>query len=299
MPPKPLAARTGAGLRSALAALALAPALAAPAHASPAMWVARDADSTVYLLGTIHVLDPEADWQTPAILKGLAEADELWLEIDFAGDRTAGFASIARLGTSPDRTLLGRLTPRERDDLTAVAADVGLSVNTMQGMRPWLAAMVISLGAARKAGLTETGVDQWLAGTAAADGKPLKAFETGAEQIAIFADLTEAQELDMLRSTVETLRRDGPEAMRRVFEVWRSGDLDKIAAETDRDIRAAGPAIYDRFLTDRNRRFAAKIEAVMKGSGTSFVAVGAAHFAGSGSVLEFLEQAGITAERVE
>ena len=30
----------------------------APALAQPAFWVVRDADSTIYLLGTIHLLNP-------------------------------------------------------------------------------------------------------------------------------------------------------------------------------------------------------------------------------------------------
>ena len=41
---------------AASAALAL---LASPAHAEPAMWVVKDADSTIYLLGTFHLTKPE------------------------------------------------------------------------------------------------------------------------------------------------------------------------------------------------------------------------------------------------
>ena len=51
----------------ALALVPCAPALAdarAPAitAARPALWVARDADTTIYFFGTIHLLKPETRW---------------------------------------------------------------------------------------------------------------------------------------------------------------------------------------------------------------------------------------------
>ena len=39
-----------------------APPPAAPGDADPALWVVRDADTTVYLFGTIHVLKPGLSW---------------------------------------------------------------------------------------------------------------------------------------------------------------------------------------------------------------------------------------------
>ena len=40
------------------AAVALALGLAGPVAAEPAVWVIKDADSTIYLMGTVHVLKP-------------------------------------------------------------------------------------------------------------------------------------------------------------------------------------------------------------------------------------------------
>ena len=53
---------------------------ALPAKAEPAMWVIRDNDSTVYLIGTLHLLRHETEWNTAKVEKTLTESTELWLE---------------------------------------------------------------------------------------------------------------------------------------------------------------------------------------------------------------------------
>src|SRR5688572_23990717 len=72
--------RLRGALCAALAALGLA-AMAAPASAEPPMWVVKDADSTIYLFGTVHLLDPAIEWKTARVLKALDQATQLWVEI--------------------------------------------------------------------------------------------------------------------------------------------------------------------------------------------------------------------------
>lgn len=71
---------------SALAVLLALPACAktparAPGDADPALWVVRDADTTVYLFGTIHVLKPGLSWFDEAVRAAFDKADEVKLEI--------------------------------------------------------------------------------------------------------------------------------------------------------------------------------------------------------------------------
>ena len=64
---------------AALAVLALT-SLATPAFAQPAFWVIKDADSTIYLLGTIHLLKPETQWRTEKLDTAIAESGDPRLE---------------------------------------------------------------------------------------------------------------------------------------------------------------------------------------------------------------------------
>src|SRR3954469_22862665 len=53
--------------RSFLAALIFILLAAVEANAEPAMWVVRDADSTIYLIGTMHLLKHDAEWKADKV----------------------------------------------------------------------------------------------------------------------------------------------------------------------------------------------------------------------------------------
>ena len=66
---------------SFLGTLAAAIVLAGAAKAEPAMWVIRDKDSTIYLIGTVHALRGETVWDSAKVRKTMTESNELWLEV--------------------------------------------------------------------------------------------------------------------------------------------------------------------------------------------------------------------------
>ena len=64
-----------------LAAAALAAAMPAPApSATPALFVVRDADTTVYIFGTFHALDGQTQWFGNRVRGAFERSDELVLE---------------------------------------------------------------------------------------------------------------------------------------------------------------------------------------------------------------------------
>ena len=86
-------------LRRALAAL-LALLIATPAAAAPALWKFGDADTTIYLFGTIHALPPGYQWQDARISQAMAAADTLVIETMIDKDPQA----VARLFPPPAPT---------------------------------------------------------------------------------------------------------------------------------------------------------------------------------------------------
>ena len=54
---------------------------AVTARAEPAMWVIKDKDSTIYLIGTLHLLRHDMEWDAAKVKKTVGESTELWLEI--------------------------------------------------------------------------------------------------------------------------------------------------------------------------------------------------------------------------
>ena len=67
-------------LQAGVGAIALL-AGASPAFAEPPMWVIEDEDSTLYLFGTVHLLDPNTEWRTERVMGALDEATEVWFEV--------------------------------------------------------------------------------------------------------------------------------------------------------------------------------------------------------------------------
>ena len=50
-------------------------------EAKPAMWVVKDADTTIYLFGTVHILKPEISWFNGAVKSAFDGSDRLVLEL--------------------------------------------------------------------------------------------------------------------------------------------------------------------------------------------------------------------------
>lgn len=269
---------------------------AGAARAEPALWVARDADSTVYLFGTIHVLKPGVFWRSGKVDQAYRSSGELWLEMQEGDDPAVAQALVARLGLSPT-PLSGRLTAAEQAKLATAAETLGLPAPALDRMRPWLAALTLTVAPLIKAGYDpKAGVDQVLEDQAEADGKPIRTFETMEQQMRFFADLPPEVELEVLRQTLgET--EDGKAVLDRMADAWARGDVRALEIDVIDEMRAEHPKVYAALFTDRNKVWAERIDRLMDGAGVHFVAVGAGHLLGPDSVQAQLAARGIETER--
>ncbi|HYG25894.1 MAG TPA: TraB/GumN family protein, partial [Caulobacteraceae bacterium] len=112
-------------------------ALSGAAAASPAMWVVRDADSEIYLFGTLHMLDGRLAWQTPLLQEVYEQADCIWFEADVSGDPARARSLMARYGVDPSRRLTQKLSPRLMRRLTPILQRQQISFAAVDSLRPW------------------------------------------------------------------------------------------------------------------------------------------------------------------
>jgi uncharacterized protein YbaP (TraB family) len=276
--------------------------LAKPAEANrPALWKAGDADTTVYFLGTVHVLPPALEWRTPEIDKALGEAKAVYFETDIEPDQSAMSTVILQVGMyPPGETLSQRLSPDDRAALTAAAEQVGASMNMIDRMRPWLAATTLGQLAIGKAGFDPTsGVERSLFPDARAAGKDIRKFETVEEQLHAFSDLPENVQMSFLIEGVREIGNES-ETLTEMVDAWAAGDtaaLNRIMIEGD---LGKMPEIYAALLVNRNARWVPKLDQLIRTEpGTFFVAVGTAHLIGKDSVFEMMRPLGYAVERVE
>ncbi|MGA0606090.1 TraB/GumN family protein [Phenylobacterium sp. VNQ135] len=274
-------------IRAVTAALAASAALlsATAAAAQPPVWVVKDADSEMVLFGSVHVLPPGLAWKPPALAAALKDADDLWFELPAGPEAEQESARLAgeKGVLPPGESLFKRLPPADAARLVRVAEAYGVDKAVLDRLEPWLAELALSGAAFRKSGAgLEDGVEK--AVEAAAPPKARRrALETVAEQLAIFDEAPEGEQIASLRETMVEMEKD-PKAFDTLVAAWASGDLGLIEREALQPLRQASPLLYRRLVTDRNARWVQTLDHRLKGKGRTVVVVGMGHLIGDGGV---------------
>ena len=267
------------------------------AAADPAMWVVKDADSTVYLLGTIHLLKPGVNWRSEKLEAALKASDEFWMEVDIEEDPAIAQTYALNFGMDARHPLPDTLGEKNYAKLLSVAERFQIPTTHLPEMRPWLATMVLSRAQIMSVGYDpELGVDRTLEREAMAAGKPVKGFETAAQQLGFLSGLPDKIAAEMLIQTLDELE-EGVAAVDTLSAAWLAGNVKQLQKEGPDKMRQSAPALYDAMLVQRNANWMKQIDAMLKGSGTQFIAVGAAHLVGSDGLPEQLRQRGYKVER--
>jgi hypothetical protein len=296
---------------AALLAAACSPAAERADTGGLPMWVIKDADSTIYLTGTVHMLPPDLEWKSAKLETALKDADELWLELPMKSDpvemmRDVGPIMMKRM-FSFNRPLSSLLTDEEEQQLAAAVERAKIPPQTAQGfenMKPWAVTMMLGMGPLVANGYDpEAGVDLTLTKMAEDQKDEIKGFETFQQQMDLLSGGAEEEQLAGLRAALSA----PPEAMDELqkqseaaFEAWAKGDP-KPVEDLMASMAAGGPGMegmsIETILYNRNEDWAGQIEKLLAGEGVSFIAVGAGHLVGPKSVQERLKLRGITAER--
>ncbi|MEO6715942.1 MAG: TraB/GumN family protein [Novosphingobium sp.] len=266
-----------------------------PAH--PAIWQVSDKDTTIFLFGTIHALPQGIDWFGDRVASAFNGSQELVTEIVEA-DPAALQASVRAKAMLPaGTTLRGMLTPAQRAKYDAALTTYGIPVAALDRFKPWYAAVFLSaLPVLRDGYAAQNGVEELLNTRAKAAHRPHSALETAQYQLGLFDSLPLATQMRYLNEVVTDLptARNQLGAM---VEAWKRGDADTLARLMNED--QDEPELMERLVTNRNKTWADWIKARLDKPGVVFVAVGAGHLAGAGSVQDQLRTRGITASRVQ
>ena len=257
----------------AAAALAAAVPAAGPAQpmSEPAMFVVRDADTTIYLFGTFHALDGNEQWFGGSIRNAFENSNELVLE-----------------------TLL----PEGRN----AAQQLRQAQPTSRPSGSFLATTRIAISASREQGMqVENGADTVLRHVAESEGKPVEQLETLQFQLNMFSKLPAGGSPPHNARAGQPIQQEAvenlPQTMARMQWAWKHGDQAVFVRMLDQ-LDESSPDTYRMMFTERNARWADWIAARMQTPGTVFVAVGAGHLAGKDSVLVRLAEKGIDSQRV-
>lgn len=288
-----------AAAREAIYEKALADAEASHGAGEPAVWTLADKDTTIHLIGTVHLLRPDLDWRSADIDAALAEADTLVFEADVtsreAGVEMMRFVSENAIFTD-GRQLTSLLNEAETAELQHALDYLDYPLGAFQTFRPWYAAINLSVLQMQKDGFDpEAGVEQVLEREGRAAGKRFAYLETIDQQLGRFAALPDEEQIDFLISSAEDIE-EGTEVLDILVNEWEDGDVAGLGLLLSNPEMMGSHAIYDALLKDRNEDWVPKIEAMLDEPGNVLIAVGAGHLAGKDSVIEMLRADGYEVE---
>ncbi len=275
---------------------AAAPA-AAPAGKGPALWKVADADTTIYLFGTVHVLPQGLEWYDAPIAEALGASQTIVTEIPMDAGSQAELQQLTQAkGLLPaGTTLRSLLDADESATYTTAMGKIGIPVEAFDPLKPWLAGLTFAILPLMQQGYDpNSGVEKVL--LAKAEGKETGALETAEFQLGIFDGMTQEAQVAFMMDAAEGIDDVKPTLDRMVAE-WIKGDADQLAAVMNEGM--SDPAVAEALLYNRNANWAEWIDTRLDAPGTVFIAVGAGHLAGARSVQDYLTAKGITVTRVK
>lgn len=266
-------------------------------RATPALWVVRDADTTVYLFGTIHVLPAGIQWLDGPVRQAFDAADTLVLEV-VTGDRGEMAKALQSLAVDADGPPLSqKLDAATLARYRALLGSLSISPDTLESFHPWYAAVFLSVAPLQKLGYsTEAGVEDVLKRAATDSAKRVQAFETVDQQLGYFAALPEPVQLRYLSITIDEASKAEDE-INRMTRDWSAGRVESLGQELNASLDRL-PEVAEALLFKRNERWATWITERMRYPGTVFIAVGAGHLVGDRSVQAELAKQGLHARRI-
>ena len=281
-----------------LATLVASSAAARPAAERHALWEIHGAKNTVYLLGSIHLLQPQDSSLPAEMLDAYRNADALLMELD-PDDLDAGVAApdVVQLMVLPaGQTLDGVIGARLYSLVQRHAAAIGLGRDGLKYAQPWYAANVIDLSYLIKSGFDPAaGVERQFARLAGRDSKPIYALETAGQQLGYFAAMPLGQQRDLLRDTL----RDLPSSLRdasATVRAWKRGDVGALERDLRRSSRQS-PDLQPMLVDERNRKWLPQILDLLDDERNYLVVVGALHIVGREGLLKLLKEHGYSASQ--
>lgn len=269
----------------------------------PLLWKVSDADNSLYLLGSFHLLKEEDHPLADTVNTAFDDAEQLYFELSPAEmNDTNGMAKkMFTVGSySNGQTLQQNISAETWNKLATYASAKKLPVANFQPFEPWLVGLLLSSVEAVNAGMKpELGLDKHFIARAEKAKKPAFGLETIDEELAAFDNMN-----PMVQEQVLMQLFDGGDmavVLDRLHTIWRNGDEKALTKELLNDLHDKYPEYYRSLLVVRNKAWIPKLDAFLKDNDKddALVVVGAAHLVGDDSVVQLLKAKGFKVERIK
>ncbi|MFD0893378.1 TraB/GumN family protein [Luteolibacter ambystomatis] len=277
----------------------------------PMLWRidGKDLAKPSFLFGTLHVGNKVVTTFHPATVRAFNCAGIVYTEVpmDPASQVAASAAVLRTDGKTLTEAIGKQLTRQIEEELRAIKP--GLDVTPLQPLKTWTAATVIPVLRSQLTGGKALDALVWERATNA--GKQTAAIEKPEDQLSIFDELSEGEQVILLSETLRQMeegRKKGSDPVDVLIAAYISGDDAKLEAEVDRQLsdmeegehKELGERLLKRILHDRNITMSETMAGLLaaKPGQSHFFAAGTAHYLGKDSIVELLTAKGYRVTRI-
>ncbi|HPE26873.1 MAG: TraB/GumN family protein [Rhodobacteraceae bacterium] len=280
-------------------------------YATGNRFVATKGESTIHFVGTLHVYDARMKEPLERLRAVIALSDAVYVEATEA-EQAQLKSEIAKrpdlIFATEGATLPERLGQADWTLLSGELAARGMPAVLASKLRPWYATAVLGVPpcAIKELGGQANGLDKLIMDAAAEARVPVHALEPYDAAIRVFTDMDDADQLDILRSSLpllgeaenvyETLIESYFAEKNRLF--WEYTRERSVAESPDDPETAAADfaRMENALLIRRNYSWIDPILKAAEGR-EIIVAVGAAHLSGINGILALVEEQGYRIDR--
>lgn len=264
-----------------------------------ALWQVSDEDSekTLYLFGTMHFLDSTHIPMDEIVYTTLNESDTVYLELSPADEQKFGESTLLLKYAMATTPLKERVSADAYEKVQNFLESHATAAMMKDIVDTWMLALTItSLNLQEQGFSAELGAETLLVKALEDEDVPVLGLETVEFQLSLFDNLSAESQEDFLLSTIDEASNSvaiGTE----MATMWREGDVDALADFLSREF-ADYPDLEEILLTNRNQAWFKQVESMMSSPSTVFIAVGAGHLVGEGSLISLLKNSGYTVKRI-
>lgn len=262
------------------------------------LWKVESTENTIYLLGSIHVLQEKNYPLAPTIYNAFNQCGTVMFEVDLDGlsSPMSQLQLLAKGFYASGESLKTVLSPERYQTVKSLLAERGHDIENFHRMKPWMAATAVTGLELKKLGFDpEYGVDRHIFAKAREADVEIVGLETVEYQLGLFENLPlELQEFFLLQSLQDLKNIES--RIKEMVEAWEQGQV------KDLEVHLEGmreyPGLYQALVVSRNMKWLPQIEKTLHQREPAFIVVGTLHLLGEDGILAVLQKKGYHVEQM-
>jgi len=262
-------------------------------------------ESSVYLLGSIHLLKPDFYPLPAEVEEAFRSMPNLAVEMDETTVDKSQMAQVSmKLGMYPAGDCLeDHISPRTKEAFqTFLQSGTYPSAlgQALQSQKPWLISISIPVLEFTRRGFNPAlGIDKHFIDAAHSGGKKVMELESFEFQVNLLSGFDDDIQDKLLFQTLQEIK-NVDEYAKLMVTAWQKGDLDAMDSLITRDIKDYPELVpvLEKVIWERNETMAEKIDGYLQKKQPVFVVVGSGHLCGKRGLVSLLKKRGYKVDQV-